>query len=144
MTDVHNKKTRSYNMSRIRGMDTKPEILVRRFLHSHGYRYNLKDKKLIGKPDIVLKRHKTIVDIRGCFWHMHSDCKYGDNIVTPSKIITSRRDSAVERDKVKVNKWKEKGWNVIVIWAECELEPRRKNSEKREKTLRYILNKLQK
>ena len=130
-------------MSRIRGMDTKPEMLVRRFLHSQGYRYNLHDKKLLGKPDIVLKRYKTIIDIRGCFWHMHCDCKYGDNIVTSSKIITTKRYSAVERDKVKESKWKEKGWNVIVIWAECELEPKRKNSEKREKTLRDILKKLQ-
>lgn len=142
MADVHDIKTRSYNMSRIRGKDTSPEILVRKFLHGHGFRYSLYDKKLPGKPDIVLKKYRTIVDIRGCFWHLHSDCKYGDQVETPSEEITSRRQSAVERDKVKVMKWKELGWKVIIIWAECELEPKRKRSEKREQTLNRLLKDL--
>lgn len=142
MTDVHDIETRSYNMSQIKGKDTKPEILVRKFLHARGFRYSLYDKKLPGKPDIVLKKHKTIIDIRGCFWHLHSECKYGDKITTQSEKITSRRESAVERDKRKVAKWREMGWNIIVIWAECELEPKRKNSAIREKTLSNVLNKL--
>ncbi len=142
MTDVHDIETRSYNMSQIKGKDTKPEILVRKFLHASGFRYSLYDKKLPGKPDIVLKKYNTIIDIRGCFWHLHSECKYGDKITTQSEKITSRRESAVERDKRKVAKWKEMGWNVIVIWAECELEPKRKNSATREETLSNVLNKL--
>ena len=142
MADVHDIETRSYNMSQIKGKDTKPEILVRKFLHAHGFRYSLHDKKLPGKPDIVLKKFKTIIDVRGCFWHLHSGCKYGDKVTTQSEKITSRRESAVERDKRKVAKWREMGWNIIVIWAECELEPKRKNSAIREKNLSTLLNKL--
>lgn len=142
MADVHSIETRSYNMSQIKGKDTKPELLVRKFLHAHGYRYTLHDKKLPGKPDIVLKKHKTILDVRGCFWHLHDRCKYGDQVSTPSEKITSRRRSAVERDKDKMAQWKDAGWNVIVIWGECELEPKRKYSEKREETLNNLLNKL--
>lgn len=140
--DVHDIETRSYNMSQIKGKNTKPELLVRTFLHSHGFRYSLHDKKLPGKPDIVLRKYKVIIDVRGCFWHLHPSCKYGDQVTTPSDKITSRRESAVERDKVKISQWKKAGWDVIVIWAECQLEPKRKYSEKREKTLSKLLNKL--
>jgi len=144
MADVHDVETRSYNMSQIKGKDTKPEIIVRKFLHAHGFRYRLYDKKLPGKPDIVLKKHKTIIDVRGCFWHVHAGCKFGEEVTTSSEIISSRRETAVERDKAKVSQWKEAGWNVIVIWAECELEPRKKHSEKREETLNRLLKKLKK
>lgn len=142
MADVHDIATRSYNMSQIKGKDTKPEMLVRKFLHAHGFRYSLHDKKLPGKPDIVLKKYKTIIDIRGCFWHDHKGCRYGDHVTTPSKKITSRRKTAVERDKIKISQWKEMGWDVIVIWAECELEPKRKQSDKREMTLSNLLKEL--
>jgi len=74
--DVHDKHTRAFNMSRIKGKDTKPEILVRRFLHAHGYRYRLHVKDLPGKPDIVLAKYKTVVFVHGCFWHGHKGCKY--------------------------------------------------------------------
>ena len=76
MADVHDKKTRSYNMSRIKGKDTKPELLVRKFLHAHGYRYRLNVKTLPGKPDIVLPKYHTIIFVHGCFWHGHENCKY--------------------------------------------------------------------
>jgi len=142
MADVHEPETRSYNMSQIRGKDTKPEMLVRKFLHAHGFRYKLHAKDLPGKPDIVLKKHQTIIDVRGCFWHSHASCKYGSKVTTPSEKITLRRKTAVERDKIKMAQWKEAGWNVIVIWAECELEPKRKHSEKREETLSEVLKKL--
>ncbi len=142
MADVHDIETRSYNMSQIKGKDTKPEILVRKFLHAHGFRYSLHGKKLPGKPDLVLRKYNTIIDVRGCFWHLHAGCKYGDQVTTPSEKITSRRKTAVERDKVKIAEWKDAGWDVIVIWAECELEPKRKYSEKREVTLNNLLNKL--
>src|SRR5690349_7479807 len=76
MADVHDKKTRSYNMSRIRSKNTKPEMLVRKFLHGRGFRYTLHDKKLPGKPDIVLPKHKTVIFVHGCFWHGHNGCRY--------------------------------------------------------------------
>ena len=76
MADVHTKAIRSYNMSRIKGKDTKPEMLVRRFLHANAFRYKLHDKSLPGKPDIVLPKYKTVIFVHGCFWHGHSNCKY--------------------------------------------------------------------
>ena len=76
MADVHDKATRSYNMSQIRSRNTKPEMLVRKFLHAQGFRYKLHDKKLPGKPDIVLPKYKTVIFIHGCFWHGHANCKY--------------------------------------------------------------------
>src|SRR5690606_10958099 len=121
MSDVHNPKTRSYNMSRIRGKDTKPEIIVRKFLHGHGYRYRLHDKKLPGKPDLVLKKYQTVVFIHGCFWHGHESCKY---FVVPktrtefwlNKIETNRKNDLKYEELLK-----QAGWNIYTIW-ECELK----------------------
>jgi DNA mismatch endonuclease (patch repair protein) len=76
MTDVHNKETRSFNMSRIKGKNTKPEMLVRKFLFANGFRYRLNDTKLPGKPDIVLPKYKTVIFVNGCFWHGHKGCAY--------------------------------------------------------------------
>jgi DNA mismatch endonuclease (patch repair protein) len=76
MADVHNKKTLSYNMSRIRYKDTKPELLVRKYLFAKGFRYRLHDKKLPGKPDILLPKYNTLIFVHGCFWHGHEGCKY--------------------------------------------------------------------
>ena len=76
MADVHDKQTRSYNMSQIRSRNTKPELLVRKFLDAHGFRYRLHVKDLPGKPDLVLPKYKTVIFIHGCFWHGHENCKY--------------------------------------------------------------------
>lgn len=76
MADVHSKEVRSYNMSQIRNKNTKPEIIVRKFLFSKGFRYRLYDKKLPGKPDIVLSKYKTVIFIHGCFWHGHEGCRH--------------------------------------------------------------------
>jgi len=142
MADVHSSFTRSYNMSRIKGKDTRPEMLVRRFLFSKGLRYKLHDKKLPGKPDIVINKYKTIVDVRGCFWHGHKNCKFGDKVKSESVGITERVKSAIERDKYNEEKWERLGWNVIIVWDSCELEIRKKRSEKREEILTGILNKI--
>jgi DNA mismatch endonuclease (patch repair protein) len=142
MADVHDKETRSYNMSRIKGKNTGPEMIVRKFLFANGIRYCLYDRKLPGKPDIVIKKYKTIVDVRGCFWHGHKDCKFGDKIKSESVRITERVRSAIERDKRNEEKWKQLGWNVTIIWDSCELEAKKKRSEKREKILTNLLKKL--
>jgi DNA mismatch endonuclease (patch repair protein) len=76
MADVHDKQTRSYNMSHIKGKNTKPEVVVRKYLFSHGYRYRINDKRFPGKPDIVLPKYKTCIFVNGCFWHVHKGCKY--------------------------------------------------------------------
>jgi DNA mismatch endonuclease, patch repair protein len=122
MADVHSEKVRSYNMSRIKGKNTKPEMLVRRFLFSHGYRYRLHEKKLPGKPDIVLPKYNTAIFIHGCFWHGHNDCRY---FIIP-KTRTDWWLDKINRNKTLDNKSAEllekNGWRVIVIW-ECDLRP---------------------
>lgn len=121
MADVHSKETRSYNMSKIRSKDTKPELFVRKFLHSHGFRYRLHVKDLPGKPDIVLPKYKTTIFIHGCFWHGHTGCKY---YVIP-KTRTDWWINKINKNKSNDEKSKQKlielGWNVLEIW-ECDLK----------------------
>ena len=118
--DVHDRATRSYNMSRIKGKNTKPEDIVAKYLFAHGFRYRRNVKTLPGTPDIVLKKYKTVIFVNGCFWHAHEGCRY---FVLPEenrefwneKLLRNR-----ERDAEKQKQLQELGWNVIVIW-ECEL-----------------------
>ena len=119
MTDVLSREQRSYNMSRIRYRDTKPEIIVRSIVHRLGYRYRLHKSDLPGKPDVVLVRHRKIIDVYGCFFHMHK-CKYGN--VTPAtnaEFWQRKRRSNVERDSRNQKALKQNGWRVMVVW-ECE------------------------
>ena len=125
MADVHEPAVRSYNMSRIKSKDTKPEILVRKFLFSQGFRYRIHVKKLPGKPDIVLKRYNSIIFIHGCFWHKHNDCKYFVIPKTRTKWWLDKINRNVENDLKNYNKLKELGWNIITIW-ECKLKPKRR------------------
>ncbi|HMJ46570.1 MAG TPA: DNA mismatch endonuclease Vsr [Ferruginibacter sp.] len=122
MADVHNKITRSYNMSRIRHKDTKPEILVRRFLHSKGFRYKLHDKILPGKPDIVLPKYKTVIFVHGCFWHGHKGCKYYNVPKTRTEWWLNKINGNITNDKKTLKALKKLEWKVIEIW-ECELKP---------------------
>ena len=130
MTDVHDKVTRSYNMSRIKSKNTKPELLVRKFLFSKGYRFKLHDKNLQGKPDIVLPKYKTVIFVNGCFWHGHNGCKY---FVIP-KTNTDWWLNKIKRNKQldieNFLKLKGVGWKILFIF-ECELK-----AKTREKTLR--------
>ena len=136
MTDVHEPEVRSYNMSQIKGKDTKPEILVRKFLHANGYRFRLHDKKLPGKPDIVLKKYNMVVFIHGCFWHGHNGCKYFVVPKTRTKWWLNKINRNKEKDKESTKALKKEGWNIITIW-ECELK-----KDKREKTLQTLTQKL--
>lgn len=122
MTDVHNKETRSYNMSQIKGKDTKPELLVRKFLHAHGFRYRLHDKKLPGKPDIVMPKYKLVIDIRGCFWHGHDNCKYFVIPKTKTDWWIDKIKKTKSKDFENEVKLRELGWNTIIIF-ECDLKP---------------------
>lgn len=136
MTDVHEPEVRSYNMSQIKSKDTKPEMFVRKFIHANGFRFRIHDKKLPGKPDIVLKKYKAIIFIHGCFWHGHEGCKY---FVIP-KTRTKWWLDKIARNKTKDNEndsiLQENGWRIITIW-ECELK---KNN--RQKTLKILIQKL--
>jgi DNA mismatch endonuclease (patch repair protein) len=120
MTDVHDKATRSYNMSRIKGKDTKPEMLVRKFLFSKGFRYRLHDKKLPGKPDIVLPKYKTVIFIHGCFWHGHEGCKYYVVPKSRTEWWLEKIGRNIVNDEKAVNVLLVLGWKIIVMW-ECDL-----------------------
>ena len=121
MADVHSKETRSYNMSRIRCKDTKPEMLVRKFLFSKGFRYRLHDKKLPGKPDIVLPRYKTVIFIHGCFWHGHNGCKLYVVPKTRTEWWLNKITNNINKDSAAVTALKANGWKVITVW-ECDLK----------------------
>lgn len=121
MTDVHSKETRSYNMSKIKGKDTKPELLVRRFLHKHGFRYRLHVKELSGKPDIVLPKYNTVIFVHGCFWHGHAGCRYYVVPKTRTEWWLNKITSNITNDLAVKEQLTAKGWKVIDIW-ECELK----------------------
>lgn len=121
--DVHDKQTRSYNMSRIKGRDTKPEDYVRKSLFAHGYRYRKNDKRLPGTPDIVLPKYKTVIFVNGCFWHKHEGCRY---FVWPKNNEDFWREKInrnVQRDRNVIASLEKLGWRIVVIW-ECELKPK--------------------
>ncbi len=118
--DVHSESVRSYNMSRIKGKNTKPEIKVRKFLFSKGYRYRINVKSLPGSPDIVLTKYKIAIFVNGCFWHGHTSCKKYVIPKTNTEWWLNKIMSNKERDLQKETALKELGWNVFVIW-ECGL-----------------------
>lgn len=119
--DVHDAQARSYNMSQIKGKNTKPEMIVRRYLFSQGFRYRLNVKKLPGSPDIVLPKYKTAIFVNGCFWHGHEGCKYFVWPKSNQNFWKEKIEKNIARDKKNIQKLEESGWKVIVIW-ECELK----------------------
>ena len=121
VADVHTPEQRSYNMSRIRGKNTKPEELVRKYLFAQGLRYRKNDARFPGKPDIVLPKYKTVIFVNGCFWHAHKGCKY---FVWPKSNVDfwkKKINGNIQRDLRNNQLLSEQGWNVIVIW-ECQLK----------------------
>ncbi len=136
MTDVHTPQQRSYNMQQIRGKDTKPEMLVRKFLHANGYRYKLHDKTLPGKPDIVLPKYHTVIFIHGCFWHGHSNCRYFVVPKTRTQWWTDKINGNKANDEKAIKALRKDGWKVITVW-ECKLKP-----AKVDKMLTTILKKI--
>lgn len=123
MPDVLTPQQRHYCMSRIRGKATKPELLVRRWLWSHGYRYRLNVKSVPGKPDIILRKYRTAIFVNGCFWHGHVGCPKYVLPKSNTEFWISKIEKNRERDKTNYNVLKEAGWQVLVIW-ECELMTR--------------------
>ena len=121
MADVHTPEQRSYNMSRIRGKNTKPEELVRKYLFSQGFRYRKNDVRLPGKPDIVLPKYRTVIFVNGCFWHAHEGCKYFVWPKNNADFWKNKIESNVTRDDKNYQQLKELGWKVLIVW-ECELK----------------------
>ncbi len=118
--DRLDKSRRSWNMGRIKGKNTVPEIQVRSLLHGLGFRFRLHNRALPGKPDIVLRRYATVIFVHGCFWHRHHNCKL---CYTPKSNVEFWREKFnrnVERDRKSYAELKKAGWRVIVVW-ECEL-----------------------
>lgn len=129
MSDVHTPATRSYNMSQIKGKNTKPEMLVRQYLHAQGLRYRLHDKKLPGKPDMVFAKYKTVVFVHGCFWHQHKGCRYFVVPKTRTEFWLNKIGRNVANDERQQIELAAAGWKVLTVW-ECELK-----SAVRERTL---------
>lgn len=121
MADVHSPRQRSFNMSRIRGRDTKPEKLLRSLLHRSGLRFRKNVSDLPGKPDIVLPRHRAIVLVHGCYWHRHSGCRFATTPASNSEFWAEKFAGTVERDQKVVAALRARGWRVFTVW-ECELK----------------------
>ena len=121
MVDLLAKEKRSWNMSRIKGKDTKPELILRTLLHKKGFRFRLHDKNLPGRPDIVLPRYRTLIFVNGCFWHRHSGCKYAYTPKSRQEFWQEKFTNTVIRDKKKTKNLQDMGWRVLTAW-ECELE----------------------
>ena len=122
MVDVHDKATRSYNMSRIKGTDTKPEMLVRKYLHANGIRYRLHNKTLPGKPDLTLTKYHTVIFVNGCFWHGHN-CPLFRLPGTRTEFWQAKIDANRARDTAAEAALLAAGWRVGAVW-ECALRGR--------------------
>ena len=121
MSDKLTPEKRSWNMSRIKGKDTKIEVEVRKYLFSKGYRFRKNDKRYPGKPDIVLPKYHVAIFVHGCFWHRHEGCKDATTPKTRTEFWLEKFDKNVKNDQIKQEMLRELGWKVIVIW-ECELK----------------------
>ena len=120
MDRLHPEK-RSCNMSRIKSRDTTPECVVRSFLHRHGFRFRIHVRELPGTPDIVLPKYKTVIEIRGCYWHRHPNCKIAAIPSTNIEFWQKKFAENIARDKKSERDLNELGWHVIIIW-ECEIK----------------------
>lgn len=120
VADRVSEEQRSWNMSRIRGKDTKPEKIVRSILHRLGYRFRLHRPDLPGKPDIVIPRFRTVIFVHGCFWHRHADCRFAYSPKSRTAFWESKFRQTVERDQRNQAELESKGWKVLKVW-ECEL-----------------------
>ena len=143
--DKFTKEKRSKIMSAIRSRDTLPEIAVRKWLYANGYRFRVCDRRVVGHPDVVLPRLKTLIEIRGCFWHRHgwewdgrklvqaAECPQATTPKTNRAFWNAKFRRNVQRDREHERLWSEQGWTVIVIW-ECAL----KTVVEREKTFKKV------
>lgn len=134
--DNRTKEQRSNCMKNIRSKNTTPELIVRKFLYNKGYRYRLHDKKLPGKPDIVLRKFNTVIFINGCFWHGHKNCSEAKKPKSNSEFWKTKIVSNQQRDRKNIESLSKLGWRVLTIW-ECQLQ-----KDLMESTLSDIVNKV--
>ena len=133
MADVKTPEQRSRNMAAIKGKDTKPEMIVRKYLFSRGLRFRVQVRKLPGNPDIVLPKYKTVIFVNGCFWHGHEGCKYFRLPKSNVDFWREKIERNIERDRESMQALFDLGWKVVRVW-ECEL----RNKANREETLNKI------
>jgi DNA mismatch endonuclease (patch repair protein) len=119
VVDTLTKEKRSWNMSRVRNKNTKPELIVRSILHRNGYRYRLHKKDLPGHPDIVLPKFNAVIFVHGCFWHRHKNCPDATTPKTRTEFWLTKFKNNIERDKKNKVSLIQTGWRVIIVW-ECE------------------------
>lgn len=118
--DIFDKSRRSQLMAKVKQKNTAPEIIVRKFLFSKGFRYRINVKSLSGTPDIVLSKYKTVIFVHGCFWHGHT-CRAGHLPSSNLDYWVTKIEKNIERDNRKINELEKLGWNVVVIW-QCEIK----------------------
>lgn len=135
MSDTLTVEKRSWNMSRIKGKDTKIEVLVRKCLFAQGFRYRKNDIRYPGKPDIVLPKYKTVIFVNGCFWHRHLGCKNATIPKSRTAFWLEKLNKNVLNDKKNIDLLTNEGWKVIVVW-ECELE------KHFEETMKIVVNRI--
>lgn len=127
--DKFSKAKRSDIMSLVKGTNTKPEELVRKYLFKNGFRFRKNDKRYPGTPDIVLPKYRTIIFVNGCFWHQHPGCKSATIPETNRDYWLKKLQRNVERDAAQIDQLKCMGWHVIVLW-ECEISSKKKRAER--------------
>lgn len=121
MADTVSKEKRSWIMSKVKSRNTKLEIAVRSLLHGMGYRFRLKTERIAGSPDLVLRRHGTLVFVNGCFWHGHDNCKKANIPKTNTAFWRDKIERNKKRDSVNYRWLKREGWKLLIIW-ECEFK----------------------
>jgi DNA mismatch endonuclease, patch repair protein len=135
MVDTLTPERRSWNMSRIRGRDTGPELKLRSLLHRAGFRFRLHDKKLPGRPDIVLRKYRTAIFVHGCYWHRHPGCAKATTPGTRTDYWIAKFEGTVSRDREAIRRLEALGWKALEVW-ECDLE------REPAKTLQQVARKL--
>lgn len=121
MADIKTKEARSRNMAAIKGTNTKPEEIVRKYLFANGFRYRKNDRRLPGSPDIVLPKYRTVIFVNGCFWHGHSGCRYFVWPQSNAEFWRTKIERNILRDGEKEDQLRADGWHVIIVW-ECQLK----------------------
>ena len=137
MADIYSPSKRSDIMAKISGKETKPEVIVRKFLFANGFRYRKNDKKLPGKPDIVLPKYKTVVFVHGCFWHNHEGCRYAKLPTTRKELWENKIGNNKIRDAKNKQELEARGWRVLMVW-QCEIS----NAQKREERLSDLVKEI--
>ena len=139
MTDIVDQQTRSRMMAGIKGKNTKPELALRRAMHARGFRYRLHSKKLHGRPDLILPKHRAVVFVHGCFWHRHEGCRYATTPSTRTEFWQAKFEANVARDSAVQGALLDAGWRVATIW-ECALRKPEQVTVAADRLSKWLIN----